>query len=99
MSVLGGHVRTAALEQGQLDATHLCAGLLLDHIGQQRRQTTQLGVAKAVGGRGLSLGNEGAVGVVDALGDGHDAVALVPGVDVARRQPGIRSMLKSTSGR
>ncbi|CAN4047413.1 DUF2892 domain-containing protein, partial [Dysosmobacter welbionis] len=37
----------------------------------------QLGVAEAVGGRGLGLGDEGAVGVVDALGDGHHAVALL----------------------
>ncbi len=67
----------AALQQGQLDAADLGAGLFLDHVGQQSRQTAQLGVAEAVGGGGLGLGDEGAVGVVDALGDGDDAVAVL----------------------
>ena len=34
-------------------------------------------MAEAVGGGGLGLGDEGAVGVVDALGHGHHAVALL----------------------
>ena len=68
-------VRAAALEQGQLDAADLHPHLLLDHVGQHGGQTAQLGVPKAVGGGGLGLGDEGAVGVVDALGHGHQAVA------------------------
>ena len=34
--------------------------------GQVGGQTAQLGVAETVGGRGLGLGDKGAVGVVDA---------------------------------
>ena len=74
---LGRQVGTAPLEEGELDAPDLGAGLLLDYLGQQGGQAAQLGVAEAVGGRGLGLGDEGAVGVVDALGDGHHAVALL----------------------
>ena len=42
-------------------------------------------MAEAVGGRGLRLGDEAAVGVVDALGDGHHALAglVVDGGDVS----------------
>ena len=39
-------------------------------------QTAQLSVAEAVGGRGLGLRDEGAVSIVDTLGNGHHAVAL-----------------------
>ena len=82
----GGHVRPAALEEGELNAPDLSAGLLLDHTGQQSRQTAQLSVSEAVGGGGLGLRDEGAVGVVDALRHGHDAVAvfLVNGVHIGQ---------------
>ena len=74
---LGRAVCGAALEQAQLDAANLRAGLFLADIGQQRSQTAQLGMAEAVGRGGLRLGDEAAVGVVDALGDSNDAVAVL----------------------
>src|SRR5699024_6431542 len=82
----GGAVGGAALQQAQLDAAHLGAGLLLDHGSQVGSQAAQLGMAEAVGGRGLGLGNEGAVGIVDALGDGDHAVLVlfIAGSDVSQ---------------
>ena len=74
---LGRAVRGAALQQAQLDAANLRAGLFLADIGQVRGQTAQLGMAEAVGRGGLRLGDEAAVGVVDALGDSDDAVAVL----------------------
>ena len=66
----------AALQQVQLDAPDLGAGFLLQHLGQHGGQTAQLGMAEAVVGGNLSLGDEAAVLIVDALGHGHDAGAL-----------------------
>ena len=65
----------AALQQIQLDAADLGAGLLLQHLGQDGGQTAQLGVAEAVVGGHLGLGHEVTVFVVDTLGHGNDAVA------------------------
>ena len=72
---LGGQVGATALEEGELDAPDLGAGLVLDEVGQLHGQAAQLGVTEAVGGGGLRLGDEAAVGVVDALGHGHQALA------------------------
>ncbi len=69
-------MRAAALEQAQLDAADLRAGLLLENVGKMCGQSAQLCVAEAVGSRGLSLGDEGAVRIVDALGHGYHALAL-----------------------
>ena len=80
---LGGAVCRAALQQGKLDAANLRAGLALDVVGQVGSQTAQLGVAEGVL-RGVLvgvLGDEGAVLVVDALGDDHQAL-LLGGVDL-----------------
>ena len=74
---LRGAVRRAALEQAQFDAANLRAGLFLADIGQVRGKAAQLGMAEAVGRGGLRLGDEAAVGVVDALGDSDDAVAVL----------------------
>ena len=76
----------AALEEGELDAADLHAEGPLHRGGQMGGQTAQLGMAEAVGGRGLGLGDEGAVGVVDALGHGHQAVPVlvVDGLDVGQ---------------
>ena len=81
---LGSQVRAAALEQGELDAADLGAGGLLHGLSQVSGQAAQLGVAEAVGGGGLGLGHEGAVGVVDALGHGHHALAglIIDGLHV-----------------
>ena len=76
----GGAVGGAALQQAQLDAANLGAGGGLHHGGQAGSQAAQLGMAEAVGAGGLGLGDEGSVGVVDALGDRHQAVLLL-GVD------------------
>ena len=73
----GGAVRRAALQQAQLDAADLRAGALFHNAGQRRGQTAQLGMAEAVGRGSLRLGDEAAVGIVDALGDGDDAVLLL----------------------
>ena len=70
-------MRAAALQQAQLDAPDLGAGALLDHVGKQGRKAAQLGMAETVGGRGLGLRDEGAVGIVDALGHSYHAVALL----------------------
>jgi len=80
----GGAVRGAALQQRELDAADLGAGLFLHDVGERRGEAAQLGVAEAVGRGGLGLGDEAAVGVVDALGHGDDAVVLllVAGGDV-----------------
>lgn len=76
---------TAALEEGELDATDLHTEGLLHRGSQVGGQTAQLGVAETIGGRGLGLGDKGAVGVVDALGHGHQAVSalVVDGLDVS----------------
>ena len=73
---LGGQMCAAALQQIQLDATDLGAGLLLQHLRQNGGQTAQLSMAEAVIGGYLGLGDEAAVLIVDALGDGDDAAAL-----------------------
>ena len=57
----------AALEQGELYAADLGAGLLLDDGSEQRGEAAELGVAEAVGSAGLGLGDEAAVCIVDAL--------------------------------
>ena len=68
----------AALQQAQLDGTDLHAAQAgLDHVGQAGSQAAQLGMAEAVGAGGLGLADEGAVGIVDALGDGNQAVLLL----------------------
>ena len=74
----------AALEQGELDAADLGPQLLLHGLGQHGGQTAQLGVSEAVSSGGLSLGDEGAVGVVDALGHGYHALAglIVDGLHI-----------------
>ena len=72
---LGGQVGPAPLEEGELNAPDLHPQGLLHPVGQQGGQATQLGMAEAVGGGGFGLRDKGAVGVVDALGDGHQAVA------------------------
>ena len=64
---LGGEVSAAALEQGELYAADLGAGLLLDDGSEQRGEAAELGVAEAVGSAGLGLGDEAAVCIVDAL--------------------------------
>ena len=69
-------MRRAALQQAQLDAADLRAGALFHDAGQRCGQTAQLGMAEAVGRGGLRLGDEAAVGIVHALGDGDDAVLL-----------------------
>ena len=73
---LGSQMCAAALQQVQLDAADLGAGLLLDHLGQHGSQATQLGVAEAVGSGHLGLRHKAAVLIVDTLGHSHDAVAL-----------------------
>ena len=70
----------AALQQIQLDATDLGAGLLLQHLRQNGGQTAQLSMAEAVIGGYLGLGDEAAVLIVDALGDGDDTAAFF-GID------------------
>ena len=82
---VGGQVGPAALKQGELDATDLGPSALLDKVSQLYRQAAQLGMAEAVGGGGLRLGDEAAVGVVDALGDGHHALTglVVDGGDIS----------------
>ena len=98
MSVSRGQMGGAALQQVQLDAADLGARLLLQDLGQNGGQTAQLGVAEAVGGGGLGLGHEVAVGVVDALGHGHNAVALllIDALDILNE---IGACSKSVSGR
>ena len=67
----------AALEEGELDAADLGAGLFFHDGGQQRSQTAELGMAEAVGSAGLGFRDEAAVSVVDTLGDCDYAVALL----------------------
>ena len=68
---------SAALEQAELDAADLAAQLVLYGVCQHGSQTAELCMAEAVGSRGLSLGYEGAVSVMDALGYSNEAVALL----------------------
>ena len=68
-------MRTAALEEGELDTADLGAGLLLDDLGKHGGKSAQLGMAEAIGGGGLGLGDKGAVGVVDALRHRDHALA------------------------
>ena len=70
-------MRRAALQQAQLDAAHLRAGRRLHVVGEERRETAELGVTEGVlrRARGGVLGDELAVLVVDALG--HDDQALL----------------------
>ena len=68
---------SAALQQAQLDAANLAAQLVLNGVSQHGSQTAELCMAEAVGSRGLSLGYEGAISVVDTLGNSYQAVALL----------------------
>ena len=70
-------ILSAALQQVQLNTTNLGAGLFLEDLSQNGSQTAQLGMAEAVGAGGLGLGDEGAVGIVNALRDGHQAAVLL----------------------
>ncbi len=70
-------MRGAALQKRELNAADLRAGLFFQNVGKQRRKAAELGMAEAVGCRGLCLGDEAAVRVMDALGDGDDAVAVL----------------------
>ena len=67
----------AALQQAQLDAANLAAQLVLNGVSQHGSQTAELCMAEAIGSRGLSLGYEGAVSVVNTLGNSYQAVALL----------------------
>ena len=67
----------AALEQAEFDAADFRAGAFLDDVGEHGGEAAELGMTEAVGGGGLGLGDERAVGVVDALGDSDHAVALL----------------------
>ena len=67
----------AALQQAELDAAHLRAGLFLHDIRQRGGKSAELRMTEAVGRGGLRLGDERAVGIVDAFGDGDDAVAVL----------------------
>ena len=74
--VAGSAVRGAALKQRKLDAADLCAGLFLDDVCQHRGKSAELSMSEAVGRGGGRFGNEAAVGVMDAFGNGYDAVAV-----------------------
>ena len=60
---LRGQVCAAALEQRQLDAAYLRAGLFLHDARQQRGEAAELRVAKAVRRAGLGLGDKAAIGI------------------------------------
>ena len=68
---------TAALKQTELDPADFRAGMLLYDIGQMTGETTKLRMAETVSGRGLRLGDETAVGVMDALGYGNEYLAVI----------------------
>ena len=80
----GGKMRAAALQKAQLNAAHLGAGVLLDNFREHGGKPAELDMAESVGRGGLRLGNEGAVGIMDALGhsDEYLAVLLIQCVDV-----------------
>ena len=73
---LAGKVSAAALEKAELNSADLCAGLFLNDISKEGGETAKLSVAEAVSRAGLRLGDEGTVGVVDALGNGYDALSV-----------------------
>ena len=82
---LGGEMRAAALKQAKLNAANLDAGEVLFHDGsEQRGQPAELRVTEAVACGGLGLRDKAAVGIVDALGDGDEylAVGLINLIDV-----------------
>ena len=83
---LACEVCAAALEQRQLNAAHLRAGLFLYDARQQRGEAAELRVAKAVRRAGLGLGHEAAIGIMNALGHGDHAAAglLVDALDVGK---------------
>ena len=83
---LRGQVCAAALEQRQLDAAYLRAGLFLHDARQQRGEAAELRVAKAVRRAGLGLGHEATVGIMNALGHGDHAAAglLINALDVGK---------------
>ena len=85
---LACEVCAAALEQRQLNAAHLRAGLFLHDARQQRGEAAELRVAKAVRRAGLGLGDKAAIGIVDALGYGDHAAAglLVDALDVGKER-------------
>ena len=66
----------AALQQAQLDGTSLDIQASLDRVAQTGGKTAELRMAEAVRGTGFCLGDESAVGKVDAFGNGNKAVAL-----------------------
>ena len=67
----------AALQQAELDGTHLGVEPGLQQLSHPDGETAHLRVAEAVGGAGLRLGDEGAVGVVDALRNGDEHLVLL----------------------
>ena len=75
-------MRAAALQQTKLNAADLGAGALLEQLRQLHGQTAELRMTEAVRRAGLSLGNETAVGVMDALGNGDQHLAAVGLVDL-----------------
>ena len=84
---LGGQVSSAALEKAQLNAADLGTGAFLNDRCQKGCQTAQLCMTEAVGAGGLCLGDEGAVCIVDALGNSDKALAAVGIVLKAERFP------------
>ena len=68
----------APLEQRELNAPNLCAGVQLDDVGQTGGQAAQLDMPEPVGGGDLRLGHITAVGIVDPLGRGHHTLARLP---------------------
>ena len=74
----GRYMRCAALKQAKLDRTDLLElQPILEVIRKAGRKTAELSVAEAVGSRFLRLGNKGAVGVVQSLGDRNKHIVLV----------------------
>ena len=66
----------AALQQIQLNAAHLCAGLLLQYLRQNCGQAAQLCMAEAVIGGYLCLGYKAAVLVMNTFRHGNNAAAF-----------------------
>ena len=63
----GSEMRASALQKAELNAADLGAGVVLHDLGKHGSKTAELCMTKAVSGRGLCLGNEAAVGIVDSL--------------------------------
>ena len=69
-------MRRCSLQKAKLNAADFNSDALVENRCEHYSKAAELHMPKAVVRRGLCLGNEAAVGIVDALGDDDERLAL-----------------------